>query len=152
MQMEKSICRPEKEQEGFTLLEILFVLSAFALLFLLIPPLPIGKYESFQEKQFLDTLRMDVLYIQSHSNKSPENNLFIRFYEKRYEIRSGHNTLIEVRPYLPDMTLDTRGNNVLSFNENGTFLSPRTIRMDTGSKQYEIVFPFGKGRFHTNEK
>ena len=152
MQTGKSICRPEKEQEGFTLLEVLFVLSAFALLFLLIPPLPIGKYERFQEKQFLDTFRMDVLYIQSQSNKIPDNNLFIRFHDDRYEIRSGHDKLIKARPYLSGMTLDTRGKNVLSFNENGTFLSPRNIRMDTDSKQYEIVFPFGKGRFHINEK
>ena len=137
---------------GFTLLEVLFVLALLSIILLLLPPINVEVMEKQQEEQFLETFKFDVLYVQSMSNLITNEEVFIRLYKDNYKILRGSTETIAERTYPPGLVIDSRGNNDISFNSTGTFFYPRTIRITTKHNDYNAVFQLGKGRFYIAEK
>lgn len=136
----------EDKQNGFTLIEVLFVLGVWAIIILLSAPLNFSILEKQKEQQFFNTFHQDVLYLQNLSYSSNEK-LQLRFYpeDNSYRIFSPGRTLVERK--IPE---DWRINNVsfpqIIFTKTGTIRDPGTFFIYTNSGSYEIIFPFGKGR------
>ncbi|MFC4022802.1 competence type IV pilus minor pilin ComGD [Oceanobacillus longus] len=141
----------QTNRNGFTLLEVLFVLTTLSIILLLFPPINMDAIEKKQEKQFLETFQFDVLYVQSLALNT-DKKAFIRLYKDHYKIFQGTNKTIAERFYPSGMLIDPRGNVDINFNENGTFLYPRTIKITTKHAVYDAVFQLGKGRFYIAEK
>src|SRR5690625_1580147 len=79
------------KQSGFTLVELLIVLSAWSVLLLLIVPITFNSLEEVHEQQFLKTFEHDILYLQrlAMTSQNKNNRLKIREKEGRYYILSG---------------------------------------------------------------
>ncbi|WP_337019685.1 competence type IV pilus minor pilin ComGD [Oceanobacillus massiliensis] len=137
---------------GFTLLEVLFVLAIFSIVLILAPPLNSETLRKQQEKQFLELFKFDVLYIQNLSSMGTGDKVFIRLYSDHYKILRGTRKPIAHRPYPSGLTIDGRGISDISFNEKGTVLHPRKILITTDHTAYDVVFQLGKGRFYIAEK
>ncbi|WP_339228113.1 competence type IV pilus minor pilin ComGD [Oceanobacillus sp. FSL K6-2867] len=133
--------------QGFTLLEVLFVLVIFSIISVIFPPFQSEIIEKQKDKQFLETLEIDVLYVQNMTYLTTGENVFIRFYQDNYKIIQGSNIITE-RVYPDGWNVDYRLNSDIRFNGKGTFLYPRTIHITTTYSEYRIVFQFGKGRFY----
>ncbi|WP_067730401.1 competence type IV pilus minor pilin ComGD [Oceanobacillus damuensis] len=144
--------RSRNSETGFTMIELLFVLSILSIVLFLFPPFNLESIEKQQEKQFLETFKFDVLYVQNLSNLVTNEKVFIRLYNDHYKILQGFTKTIAQRDYPGGMEIDSRGNPDISFNENGTFLYPRTIRITTKHSAYDIIFQLGKGRFYIAER
>lgn len=133
-------------KNGFTLIEMLFVLGILSVLLLVTVPLNIQTLDKQRTKQFLDTFEFDVLYIQSLTSTSDESEpIRIRFHDDHYKIRQGRKTLT-IRSYPSGLTLDKRTGDTITFSNSGTILDPRTLKVKANDGDYHIVFPLGKGR------
>ena len=139
-----------KYNHGFTLLEVLFVLAIFSIIMVIFPPFQFESIEKQKDKQFLDTLKIDVLYVQNMSYLTTGEEIFIRFYKDNYKVFQD-NEIIAEQVYPAGWTVDYRQNSDIRFNGKGTFLYPRTIHIKTTYSEYRIVFQFGKGRFYIAE-
>ncbi|WP_087971669.1 competence type IV pilus minor pilin ComGD [Oceanobacillus rekensis] len=137
---------------GFTLLEVLFVLTLLSVVLVLLPPINVDVIAKQQEKQFIETFQFDVLYVQNMSNLITNEEVFIRLYKDNYKILRGSSETIAERTYPPGLVIDPRGNADISFNTSGTFIYPRTIRITTKNNDYNAVFQLGKGRFYIAER
>ncbi|MBP2078203.1 competence type IV pilus minor pilin ComGD [Oceanobacillus polygoni] len=139
-----------KTNNGFTMLEVLFVLAIFSIIIVIFPPFQLEFFEKKKDKQFLETLEIDVLYVQNMSYLTAGEDIFIRFYKDNYKVFQDSKIILE-RVYPTGWAVDYRQNSDIRFNGKGTFLYPRTIHITTTYTEYRIVFQFGKGRFYIAE-
>jgi competence protein ComGD len=136
-----------KGQQGFTLLELLIVLGAWAVLLLLSVPPVFAVLDDQREKQVLETLKSDVLYMQSLSINSPEERLILDIKQNSYSIRefSKHQPLLK-RELPAGYTLDSRTAQGISFTKRGSIKKAGTASLKTKKSKYNIIFPLGKAR------
>lgn len=73
------------DHRGFTLLEVLIVLSILSILITLSVPISKSLFEKQEEKQFLNTLESDILYIQNLSLGTRSRST-IEFHKDHYTI------------------------------------------------------------------
>lgn len=132
------------QANGFTLIEMLAVLSIYAILILLSAPIMVKTFEAQQEKQFLKTFEFDLLYAQNLSTQS-KNNIRINFDEDQYTILSD-NEVITSRMIPENWHINLRVIKNIGFDENGRIKEPGTMSIKTRQSEYVVVFPFGKGR------
>lgn len=137
--------------DGFTLIEMLIVLTILYLIIIISVPLVTSTFAKVEEKQFLNTFQSDVLYLQNISIGS-KDHIRMMFREDHYEISNymKNRTLI-YRDYPDNMSIDARTMKYVSFNDKGSIRYPGVIHMETALKSYRIVFPLGKGRFYVDE-
>jgi len=140
---------PNNKQNGFTFLELLFVLSTISLLLLLAHPFHFSLLEKQQEKQFLDVFESDVLYIQNVALTTGERAEII-FGTNHYIVQVGK-AVIEERQFPESLEMDSRNLLTISFNEFGTIRKAGTIILRSQQTTYRIVFPLGKGRSYIVE-
>ncbi|WP_156290737.1 competence type IV pilus minor pilin ComGD [Oceanobacillus salinisoli] len=138
-----------RNNKGFTLMEVLFVLATLSVITLLSPSMNVSSLETIQEQQFLTVFQSDVLYTQNLSTTT-EEYVRIRFYTDNYKIKSGSETLI-TRYYPNGIQLDTRGNPIIVFKITGAIVNRKIIKVTTNQAVYHIVFPLGKGRINIVE-
>lgn len=133
-----------KRANGFTLIEMLFVLGLWSVLFLLTVPMLVQAIEGQQEQQFFKTFESDILYIQSLATQS-KSHIRINFSQDHYTILSGET--VKIRRKIPkDWHINLRVIKNISFDENGRIKEPGTMSIKTKRSEYVVVFPFGKGR------
>lgn len=137
-------------KNGFTLIEVLFVLGIVSVLLLLSAPLNISTLEKLQDEQFLQVFEFDVLSIQSKATTTNES-IKIILMPDRYKILVSHGKPI-VRPYPTGWKRGNRTINEISFNKNGALRNPGSIQFTTKNAVYVIIFPLGKGRFYIVKK
>lgn len=133
-----------RKEAGFTLIEITLVLAVIAIFLVLAPPFYLENITEFQEKQFIDILQHDILYLQSLAITNDEYSRIV-FFHDHYELIRG-SALIAKRTYPKYIKIDYRQNNRIEFNRNGTILYPRTILILGKENHYRLIFPLGKGR------
>lgn len=139
-------------ESGFTLLELLIVLSIWSVLLLLVVNLPMKHVYLKREKEFLNTFQMDVLYAQSLAMGVSEHRVQMLFKEDNYQIVKGtNNSLIKKRSIPKSFELDMRTINEISFDEHGRMRSPGHFIIKTAHTTYRIIFPIGKGRCYVVE-
>ena len=138
-----------RNNHGFTLIEVIFVLGVLSILLLLSAPLKVSILDNQKEEQFLTTFQNDLLYMQSISYLSKEY-IGMEIKADHYTIiTDGHENNIAVRRSIPadwDFDLRTFKTGLISFNRNGTIRTPGNIHLTTNNASYKIVFPLGKGR------
>lgn len=135
------------KQAGFTLLELLIVLSIWSMLLLLAVPITFNTLNHMKEQQFLNTFKHDVLYTQSLALINYNDLVRLRIREDHYEIISGNvNTLNKVRPIPDNWHFYKNSMNDISFTKNGTIRDAGQLTLTTPLSTYQIVFPPGKGR------
>lgn len=139
-------CHHQSKRNGFTLLEMLFVLGVWSLLLTLTVPLAWPMLAAQQEKQFMDTLQSDIMYIQSlPGSKMDQIKIILR--KTEYSVQTSLTQPEITRPLPPGWKYDVRVNNTISFFEDGRMRDPRTIKfIVNGKKEVKLVFPLGKGR------
>lgn len=136
-----------KNSKGFTLLELLFVLTIVSIVSLLILAPMFNTVTKQQSKHLLQTLESDVFLIQNHSLHSASNNRILmnkHHYIVRYEDKN------ILRTYPNDLQLTSISSRI-RFSTNGTILEPQTYLFKDSYEKYKIIFPFGKGRFYIEE-
>ncbi|RLL48087.1 prepilin-type N-terminal cleavage/methylation domain-containing protein [Oceanobacillus piezotolerans] len=135
-----------RDSYGFTLLELLLALSILSVFVLITPIIKSTTLEKIRGQQFLELFQSDVMYLQTITATSNEH-LRIQFFQDKYILYRGTKAYIS-RDYPPQWSIDTRGEDKLSFNKSGTVLKPRTIVFSNKEDNYHAIFPFGKGRFY----
>ncbi|WP_164668621.1 type II secretion system protein [Virgibacillus doumboii] len=88
-------------KNGFTLIEVLFVLAVWSVLMLLSAPLNVSVLEKHAEEKFLETLQMDILYMQNLSYGSRDNYSLV-FQDGGYVVKKIHSSEFWVEREIPD--------------------------------------------------
>ncbi|WP_077326957.1 competence type IV pilus minor pilin ComGD [Virgibacillus siamensis] len=132
-------------KNGFTLLEVLFVLAILSVLLLLSGPIHVSTLEKQAEKQFLNTLEMDIFYLQNLSYGS-RGAYRIEFADsKGYTIKDVKNVI--VRREVPEgWQIDHTTFPIISFNHDGLINQPGSLFIHAKRNTYKLICPFGKGR------
>ncbi|TDL77171.1 type II secretion system protein [Rhodococcus qingshengii] len=140
-------------QNGFTLIESLIVLS----IFLIISSITVfsikPQYQIATNKSFISQLKADLYYGQQYAiaNQTEVRVIFIEN-EHSYVIAAGANSIVE-RNYSPKITVG-QGTIQLYFkyNPNGNVDRFGTIFIRTPQEDYKLTLLIGKGRFYVLEE
>lgn len=137
-----------RNMDGFTLMETLISLSILLLLLVITAPFIFQQFDRFQVKQFLHLFESDVLFAQNNAIGGV-GRTSVYFDQEYYIVLDGQYKLIE-RTYPKDVSVRATTRRI-TFNASGNIIDPKTINIDHLEKRYQIVFPFGKGRFYVKE-
>lgn len=140
-----------KDQKGFTLIEILIVISILVMI-TTIPTLRLSP--SYQQKvidQFFDQLTDDLLLSQQYA-LSHSDTVKVYFYSSSSSYRAilvESNTEIISRNYDENITINpnTLGS-ILVIRSNGNVNKAGTMQVIYGQEKYNVVFQLGRGRFY----
>lgn len=133
-------------EKGFTLIEVLLVLTLISTLIVLIAPIHVQQVNIQEEKQFLELLEFDILYTQSLSIMENEEVKII-FKNNEYVIVQGiKGSRLLARRIPKGWTVNLNGLTSIAFDEKGKIRQPGTFKIHTNTSSYNVVFPFGKGR------
>ncbi|MFC2948182.1 competence type IV pilus minor pilin ComGD [Virgibacillus sediminis] len=135
--------------KGFTLLELLIVLSVISIVLLISVPISSAMLEQQREKDFLETFEHDVLYIQ-HLASSTMDSVRITFQSDNYAVYY-ESKKVAVRKYPPGISITPGPFRYLSFTRTGSVRQAGQIFISTPGNNYAAVFPPGKGRYHLVE-
>ncbi|KGX89183.1 hypothetical protein N784_00525 [Pontibacillus litoralis JSM 072002] len=139
---------------GFTLLELLAVLSIASLLLAISIPLSNHLQMKHEEKLFLKQFQADILFIQQQTMTTGIRHslTFVNDHTyKLYTYQQGQEIIGEV--VLPShMTVQTlTSSSTIQFNEKGTVLRPGTLYFHSPNTTYKAVFTIGKGRCYVTK-
>lgn len=134
-------------QKGYTLSEILIVLS----IFIVIASISLYLYPTFQKKwevkKFVHQFQEDLYYTQQYamSHKRP---ISIILSEGNYTIFStmDGNLVRRANPADIKFSSGTLGFRII-YNSNGTAIQAGTVYIQSFTEKYKITFYIGKGRF-----
>ncbi|MYL41782.1 prepilin-type N-terminal cleavage/methylation domain-containing protein [Virgibacillus massiliensis] len=145
---EKFVLQPAK-RNGFSLIEMLVVLSIVMVLLGISVPPALSILEELESQYVLQTFETDVMKIQ-HMSAIHQSRIRIFLYEDKYAIL--HNSAIKITRLLPTgWKIDSTISRNIEFERNGNIKQPRTFYIQAPNKTYKVVFPFGKGRFRIEE-
>src|SRR5699024_603396 len=141
-----------QNEHGFTMIELLIVLTIWSVLLLIVVRVPTKQIYVQQEKAFLNTFQMDVLYVQSISMGAGDKKIKIVFKEDRYEIVKGtNNSLIKKRPIPKSFNMKMGNFHQISFDQYGRIPKGGHFDIETPYTKYQVIFPLGKGRCYIIE-
>lgn len=130
---------------GFTLVEMLFVLFVISIFTILFIPNFVKTIEKQQTAQFFDLFSSDIFYIQNQTlNTNESYRIWLR--DDHYLIIS--NDTMKRRNYPKHLEFTSYSNTRISFSKAGTVINPTTLRFKDRYHSYCVVFPFGKGRHY----
>lgn len=140
----------KNEANGFTLIEMLLVISLLSIFILLAIPIQQSISYSEQDERFLEILQYDVLHIQNLARTTRENVL-IRFNPNHYVVLQSGKKLYERT--LPEHW-NIKINNIqdISFTIRGTIRESGNISINTAHAVYKFICPLGKGRCYIEKK
>lgn len=134
-----------QNNNGFTLVELLSVLSLVSVMALLTVPVLYKSYDSMQIKLFFQILEEDTLYIQNAAF-SEETKMQLTFTKDQYNIKRGKQTNLS-RKYPKGLTFRGISDSKIIYNKKGKVETPNTIIFYTeAGEKYKVIFPFGAGR------
>lgn len=145
-----------KNSEGFTLIEMLVVLSSFFMLSSITIFLFVPQNGYLEKTLFFSQLKSDLLFGQQYAISHQEKIIVHIMPEKNYYyIRSneyGDSYLIR-RYYSPDIEI-VKGTMSLYFQymPNGNIDSFGSIYIKIGARTYKLMVLIGKGRFYVAEE
>lgn len=140
-----------KQMNGFTMVEMLFVLMVLSIFTLLVVPSIIRTIEKQETIHFFDVLDSDIFYIQNQAFGTRHNTRIV--FDKEFYVVINDWKTEEIKRYYPKhITYDIKINNRIAFNNNGTIINPTTFKFRDGEKTYQLVLPLGKGRHYIEEQ
>lgn len=137
-------------KNGFTLIEVLMVLSILSAALLLLTPMNDLFLEKQREKQFIREFSSDMLLLQSYSRTTLSKVRFIYSKEEGvYKINKGRDPLIERE--LPKgwrfKMLTYSEDDAIQYAYSGSIKGGGHIVLKTRNNSYTFFFAPGKGRF-----
>ncbi len=143
---------PNNEQ-GFTLLESLFVLSLFLLITSLSVFLIRPHNQQLEEQLFFSQLRSDLLYAQQYALTS-QKSVNVNFISSNhfYYISKQNGAMLLKRKYSNMITV-IEGSQMLNFrfHSNGNISSIGSIFIYIEEEKFQMTFQLGRGRFYVKE-
>ncbi|MCI2254563.1 prepilin-type N-terminal cleavage/methylation domain-containing protein [Domibacillus sp. PGB-M46] len=155
--MRKELCQPVgHKEEGFTLLEIMIVLTVFTVCFgaALIPLRTIA--EDVRNRQFFHQVERDLFAAQAYA-VSKNANIVVDFFENKdryyhiYTFEIPRKTIIK-REIPEHFTFDERGLDTITFLKTGTTSRFGTFYFTTNENTTKLIFLIGRGRFYFSEE
>ncbi|CQR46836.1 hypothetical protein BN1058_01112 [Paraliobacillus sp. PM-2] len=142
------------KKNGFSLIELLIVLSILSVLLVIGGSIQLKTYDNYQFNQWYTLFENDILRMQQDAMIT-KNNLYllIKSSNNSYEIRKGAFGKPIIKRPIPDQwkvklySLDMP----LSFSKHGTIRRPGRFQIISKYNKWEIIFPLGKGRCYVNE-
>ena len=141
------------KQNGYSLIELLVVLSVFAIIILLTVPTSFSLLEKKTEEKVLGIFQYDILFLQNQSiaNGSEVDYLRMVLYKNSYIITDTKK--VQLTRELPDgWQIDPRTMKSISFKHNGTIKYSGKIEIISPTNRYIITFPIGKGRGYIEKR
>ncbi|MFD1018733.1 competence type IV pilus minor pilin ComGD [Thalassobacillus hwangdonensis] len=142
------------ERNGFTLLETMLVLFIMVIFLSIATPIHFSTKEQQETKLFLDQFRQDVLLLQKLSMIGPSRyHMIVAPSSLHYFIyNESDKKLVLLRNFPPRWSIDMMNmKSAIKFSTKGTIRTPRTFFIETTSRKYKVVFPFGKSRCYISE-
>ncbi|MBC6308169.1 prepilin-type N-terminal cleavage/methylation domain-containing protein [Listeria sp. FSL L7-1582] len=139
------------KQDGFTLIEMLLVLS-ISFIILGISVLPAGNLMThLLEKQSLDQLEIDIMYLQAEAiTTNQESILLLNGNNDTYSGKSSKLALS--RKLTPTLHFQEKSEQSFRFSPPfGNISRFKTIIIQGQNKKYALIFQIGKGRFRIDE-
>lgn len=137
-------------EKGFTLIEVLIVLSINLMIIVLIIPIHLNLMNEKTDDLFLSELAADIALVQS-KNYNKRHIVELVFKENEYVIinRSTSKQIFK-RIYPLNIKVEPRVFDHVAYQHNGTFKTPGRIRFynEIDDYTFELIFPFGKGGFY----
>ncbi|ALX48073.1 competence type IV pilus minor pilin ComGD [Lentibacillus amyloliquefaciens] len=140
-----------KHYDGFTLIEVQFVLAVLSVLILISTPLTFSALDKKTEETFIETLEMDLLYMQSLSSNS-KKRYKLHFDDPGFYTVQQSKSILRKRAIPAGWQVDTRTLNTVAFNQFGTIREAGTFAIHTLSEQYNVICPLGKGRCYIEKQ
>lgn len=141
------------KKNGYSLLEIIFVLGIWSLFILLALPIQFDILEKQEEEKFFQTFKSDLLFIQ---NMALANNTNIRLdFEPNhtYSIMQKTGEKLVERSIPEDWEIKRKTmQGPIKFTTDGTISNPGSFTIKTKHAEYSIIFPLGKGRCYIEKK
>ncbi|WP_179134036.1 competence type IV pilus minor pilin ComGD [Halobacillus massiliensis] len=141
--------------KGYTLSEVILVLTIFSIFLLLTAPLPAKLHSKTEADLYLEQLKSDLLLAQQLTMQDhPRYWIMIRPSSNEYYLYDGQaRKSVFIRTFPPDWTIQLQSLSVpIRFNTAGTLERPGTMFISTSSNRYKITFPFGKSRVRIDEQ
>lgn len=137
-----------RSEDGFTLMEMLFVLFIMALILMVAIPVVHHTIVEHKTKQFFTILDSDILRMQNQAIANNEK-MNIYFDKDHYVVMRGRK-LIYTRDY-PDH-IEFAKPDIITYTALGTVSNPRTLIFYSQENfMYRMVFPLGKGRHYVEK-
>ncbi|KAB8128447.1 type II secretion system protein [Gracilibacillus oryzae] len=141
--------------KGFTLIEVLLVLSLAGILFIVGQGFTLQSLDRKQFQQFYEEFNLDLLYLQqlNISSKSAYTLNFDPIVSKYHIRSSGRGNVVFTRDYPDEWVIEPNTLKLpIKYSKNGTLKNPGTLRIETKYRTYFITCSFGKGRCYSEEK
>src|SRR5690625_4889390 len=124
-------------EKGFTLLELLIVLSILTIIVSISVPLTLDFVRKQQERHFFELLHSDIFFVQNQSF-STLNKVSLMFRDEYYIIfRSQDDNNPMIRYYPNHISFYYFENNTISFSNQGDYNNPNTIRFNMNGENYK---------------
>lgn len=141
---------------GFTMVEMLIVLSAFLMLSLTSAFLFTPQKDMLEKELFFSRLKSDLLYSQQYA-MSHQETITVHFMPENnyYYIRSMDYSApyLAKRHYSSDIKVERGSLNLMfQYKPDGNIDSFGSIYITAGSKKYKMMIQIGKGRFYVLEE
>ena len=136
-----------KRQNGFTLVELLLVLSTVIILSMIVIPPMANMINQIKFNHFLQTIESDVLFIQSQAQRKASSTFQIVFTKDEYYVIESTKQL-RIEKYPPGTKFKGTLSKNITFGALGTIKQGDTIRFEMTNKIVKLIFPLGKGRHY----
>ena len=145
----------EKNEEGFTLVEVLIVLGCLTLMLTIASAVTSKMFETYEQQAFLNQLEKDIYYAQVYAM---ENNTYVllRFVTDQNEYSAYSyktNSHIISTQKAESIKFKKVGNVPITYIPAGNIQNPTTIYLTDkdGKTIYKLVFQLGRGRFYISK-
>ncbi|WP_158290422.1 competence type IV pilus minor pilin ComGD [Halobacillus salinus] len=140
--------------KGFTLPEVLVILTVWATLILIFSPLQHRMMDSLKTKQFFSQMESDLLLTQQLTMQKHEGYyLMFRKSKNDYILYDPVNKESLLQRTLPKdwrYQMNTMSSTI-RFRRDGTIRQPGSMRFYAGNETYKVTFPFGTSRMRLDE-
>ncbi|GAA0296221.1 competence protein ComGD [Gracilibacillus halotolerans] len=138
-----------KSERGYTLTELLLVLSIVSFLLSVIGGITYVTYERWMFQQFLHQFNQDLLYMQQNTMiKNQRYQLFVHSDQNGYTIREvGYGKALKERRLPNHWKIRTGSLSLpIQFSRSGSLNNPGSFSIVTNHFRFQIICPFGSGR------
>ncbi|WP_394232936.1 competence type IV pilus minor pilin ComGD [Niallia oryzisoli] len=145
------------DQSGFTLIEMLFVLSIFLLISSISSILVRPQYLVYEKERFLSQFKADILYSQQYAiSHQKQLNVYIYPKEKRYVVKEKLTNITILERNFPKSIQMEKGtmagsgmtNMGFELSKSGKLNQFGTCYFLVDHERYKITFQIGAGRFY----
>jgi competence protein ComGD len=145
--------RSKRIEGGFTMIELLIVLSLLVIMMGVVVLNMKPMQESREVQQFIQLLTSDLHYAQQFAlTERVQVQVKFNNTSKQYSIQSGPMNKIKTVRYPEGLYFQEVSTGlVFEYSSNGTIKKGGTILLQTKRGLYKIVFLLGKGRFYIEQ-